>query len=102
MAKWADFVIARVKYNREHTAIAEVETRTDTGETIAADVRRVSRQDVVASILRGTTFVTAYVREGTWQKGEDVGLVTIHGERFIRTDSNAVRADNLGNLPEYV
>lgn len=102
MAKWADFVIAKVKYNRDHTQIVEVETRSDTGESISNDARRVSRPDVVAAILRGTTFVTAYMRDGKWQKGEDVRVVTIHGERFIRTDSNSGRADNLGNLPEYV
>lgn len=65
------------------------------------EVRRMSRQDVVLSILRGTTFVTAYLRDGRWHKGEDVRVVTINGERYIRTDNNSVKADNLGNLPEY-
>jgi hypothetical protein len=101
MAKWADFVVTKVKYNRDHTQIVEVEVRTDTGESIANDPRRTVRQEVVSAILRGTTFVTAYLRDGKWQKGEDVRVVTIHGERFIRTDSNSVKADNLGALPEY-
>jgi hypothetical protein len=101
MAKWADFVITKVKYNRDHTQIVEVEVRTDTGESISNDPRRMARQDVVLAILQGTTFVTAYLREGKWQKGEDVRGVTIHGERFIRTDNNSVKADNLGSLPEY-
>jgi hypothetical protein len=71
------------------------------GDSIG-EPRRVSRQEVVNAISSGTTFVTAYLRESKWQKGEDVRIVTIHGERFIRTDSNSVRADNLGSLPEYV
>lgn len=66
MATWADFVIAKVKYNRDHTQIVEVEIRTDTGESITNDPRRIVRQDVVSAILRGTTFVTAYFREGKW------------------------------------
>jgi hypothetical protein len=65
-------------------------------------VQKVSRQDVVLAIQRGTTFVTAFVRDGKLQRGEDVRIVTINGERYIRTDNNSVRADNLGNLPEYV
>lgn len=100
MAQWSDFVVAKVKYNREHSAIVECEVRPDTGEAIG-EPRRVSRQDIVNAIVKGTTFVTAYVRNAMWQKGEDVRTVTIHGERFVRTDSNSVRADNLGNLPEY-
>lgn len=101
MAKWADFVITRVKYNRDHTQIIEVEVRTDTGESISSDTRRMARPEVVSAILRGTTFVTAYYRDSKWHKGEDVRVVTIHGARFIRTDNNSTKADNLGSLPEY-
>jgi hypothetical protein len=100
MAKWADFLIVRVKCNREHTHIVEVEVVPDLGDSTGT-ARKMSRQDVVLSILRGTTFVTAYLRDSKWQKGEDVRVVTINGERYIRTDNNSVRADNLGNLPEY-
>jgi hypothetical protein len=63
--------------------------------------QRVARQDVVSAILRGTTFVTAYLRDGKWKKGEDVRVVTVHGVRLIRTDNNSTKADNLGALPEY-
>lgn len=101
MEKWADFVTTRVKYNRDHTQIVEVEVRRDMGDSISSEPRRVFRQDVVSAIRQGTTFVTSYLRDGRWQKGEDVRIVPIQGERFIRTDSNSVRADNLGALPEY-
>jgi hypothetical protein len=100
MAKWADFAITKVKYNREHTHIDEAEVRSDNGDSIS-DPGYWSRQDIVSAILRGTTFVTAYWRDGKWQKGEDVRIVTIHGERFIRTDNNSTKSDNLGSLPEY-
>jgi Protein of unknown function (DUF3892) len=101
MEKWADFLTTKVKYNRDHTQIVEVEVRGDLGDSISSETRRILRQDVVSAIGRGTTFVTSYLRDGKWQKGEDVDVVTIHGERFIRTDSNSIRADNLGALPEY-
>jgi hypothetical protein len=101
MAKWADFVITKVKYDEDETQIAEVESRADTGDAIGSDASRVARQVVVAAIARGTTYATALLRDGKWHKGEDVRVVTIHGERFLRTDNNATKADNLGSLPRY-
>jgi hypothetical protein len=47
------------------------------------------------------TFVTVYSRDGQLTKGEGVGVVTIHNQKYIRTDRNATKADNLGSLPEY-
>lgn len=101
MAKWADFGVFRVKYGRERSAIAEVEVRPDQGESFGS-TQKLTRAEVVASIERGRTFVTVYLRDGKNTKGEDVRVVTIQGQKYIRTDSNAVRADNLGALPEYV
>jgi hypothetical protein len=33
--------------------------------------------------------------------GEDVRGVVIDGESFLRTDANKIKADNLGELPEF-
>ena len=101
MEKWADYGVSRVKYNRDHTAIIEVEVQEDLGDNFGTR-QKVARTDVVASIDRGYSFVTLYSRDGQLTKGEDVGVVTVHRERFLRTDRNAVKSDNLGSLPEYV
>lgn len=101
MPKWADFVIIKVKYNRDRTQLEEVETRVDTGDALSSDPGWMTRQQVVEA-LPEVTFVTAYPKDGKWTRGEDVRVVTIRGEHFLRTDSNAVKADNLGELPEYV
>ena len=37
---------------------------------------------------------------GKGTRGANVHIVTISNERFIRTDNNRVRADNLGKLSE--
>jgi hypothetical protein len=102
MSKWADFVITKVKYNIDHSHIVGAEIRADTGEAISSDYRRVLRQEVISLMLGGRSFVTAYMQDGKWRKGEDVRVVTIHGESFIRTDENSTKKDNLGSLPEYV
>lgn len=101
MEKWADFVVTGVRYNATRSRIDAVEIRTDTGESIAGDPRLVRRQDVVSALTRGTTFVTSYLADGKWKKGEDVRAVPMRHERFLRTDNNAIEADNLGNLPEF-
>lgn len=101
MAKWADFGIFRVKYNRDRTAIVEVEARSDLAETFG-DPQRVPRAGVVAAIEMGRTFVTIYSRDRKLTKGEDVRVVTVLGQKYIRTDNNSTTADNLGSLPEYL
>ncbi|KFA90678.1 DUF3892 domain-containing protein, partial [Archangium violaceum] len=95
MPKWADYGVFRVKYNRDHTAIVEVEVRPDLGEKFG-DPQKASRQEVVSAIDRRVTFVTVYSRDGQSRKGEDVRTVTIQGEKYLRTDNNSTRADNLG------
>ncbi len=41
---------------------------------------------------------TKYLRNGVWCVGEDVRVVD---NRYLRTDSNNIKADNLGNLPRF-
>ena len=100
MSKWADYCITAVRYHEPRTAILEVEIRPDTGTQLGA-TQRVSRAAVVNAIRTGTTFVTAYMRNGQWFRGEDVRIFQIHGEEYLRTDRDYTRADNLGSLPQY-
>lgn len=99
--KWADFCITRVKYGRDRTSIVEVEVKQDLGDSLGAP-QKFSRQVVVDAIrLRETTFVTAPIKDGKHVRGADVDVVEIHGGLFLRTDGNAIKSDNLGQLPEY-
>jgi molybdopterin biosynthesis enzyme len=100
MATWADYGISKVKYNDERTHIVKVEVREDKGETIGSPTEWY-RSQVVAAIERGTSFVTILFRDGKWQKGQDVHIVTVNSVKYIRTDQNQRAADNLENLPEF-
>ncbi|NLI90727.1 MAG: DUF3892 domain-containing protein [Peptococcaceae bacterium] len=45
---------------------------------------------------------TKYKSNNTWHEGEDVRVVNgDSGYKYLRTDSNNIKKDNLGNLPEY-
>lgn len=41
---------------------------------------------------------TKYRRYGYWYDGEEIHVVD---DRYLRTDKNYIKADNLENLPEY-
>lgn len=41
---------------------------------------------------------TKYYRYGSWHVGEDVRVVD---NAYLRTDANNIKADNLGELPEF-
>jgi Protein of unknown function (DUF3892) len=99
--KWADFCVTRVKYGRDRTAIVEIEAKPDHGDSLGAS-QRFSRQSVVEAIrFWRTTFATAPVKDGKYVRGADVNVVEVRDEYFLRTDQNAIRSDNLGQLPEY-
>jgi hypothetical protein len=100
MAKWADYGISAVQYNREHTHIVKVRLQPDNGDSMGA-VTEWSRSQVVTSLEAGRSFVTILQNGGQWKRGEDVRTVTINGSKYIRTDSNSRAADNLGSLPEF-
>lgn len=97
--KWADYVITAVRYTPNGSHISDLEVRVDNGETINAGTEW-TRQQVIQAIDNRYTFVTAILRDGSWRRGADVHAVTIGRERFLRTDRNQLRADNLGELPE--
>ena len=101
MEKWADYAVTGVKHEHRHGhgAIIELEIRADNGKSLASP-ERVTRLSVVNAILRGVTFVTSYRRGDKWERGADVRVIEIHGEHFLRTDRDRIRADNLGELPE--
>ncbi len=100
MKKWADFGILRIRYGKDRSEIVEVEARPDQGKLFGA-VERVTRAAVVDAIRWGSTFVTIHPRYGMLARGEQVRLVNVHDEKFLRTDDRAIRGDSLRALPEY-
>lgn len=70
------------------------------GTTVLAEdsTKEYTKQAVIDFINDGNAVKTKYVRNGRWVVGEDVHVVD---NRYIRTDSNYIKADNLENLPEY-
>lgn len=98
--KWADYLISAVRYNTAGTHIEELRVHKDKGDSVGAAATE-KRSTVVSQLEAGYTFVTITEGEGKWKRGAKVGLVTVNGTKYIRTDADATEKDNLGNLPRF-
>ena len=103
MNKWADYLICKVRYNKEQTHIISVKYRTENNGIISSTDLEFSRQDVIQHIKDGKIFVTMYQKtpDSGWSKGKEVIIIKIDGTEYIKTDRNNTKRDNLENLPEY-
>lgn len=98
--KWADLCITAVRYDPRHQHIDRVRARPDLGEQLGTQ-EEFTRAQVVEAIANGLNVITAYSKDGKWQRGAPVEVVVIDGVKYLRTDANRVKADNLGELPEF-
>lgn len=101
--KWADYLISAVRYNSVETHIDRVRCHVDYGESVGSAVDA-SRQGVVVALDVGTTFATVYRDPSDptkWIRGAEVRAITVDGTKYIRTDADNSKRDNLGDLPRY-
>jgi len=101
MAKWADFGISAVRYSTDETHIDKVKVHEDKDTTMGPGVEK-TRKQVIAGMKLGQTYVT--ILKGSdekWKRGQDIHIIVVDGEEFIRTDANQKKSDNLENLPEF-
>ena len=70
------------------------------GTTVLTEdsTKEYTKQAVIDFINDGNAVKTKCRKNYSWVVGEDVHVVD---NRYIRTDSNYIKADNLENLPEY-
>ncbi|HTQ05321.1 MAG TPA: DUF3892 domain-containing protein [Polyangiaceae bacterium] len=99
MAKWADCVITRVRFNAARTHIDELEVHDDL-DTSLGPARTESRFTVIAN-LRYKTYITAPPSGESVRKGALVYTITISGNVYLKTYADGTTRDNLDNLPEF-
>lgn len=100
MAKWADYLVSAVRYDGNKERIEQVKVHEDKGDSVGT-VKVWTRAQVVSAIGQGMTCCTILQSGDQWRRGEDIHVVVVGGEKFIRTDANSVKRDNLGELPEF-
>ena len=100
-AKLVDYLISAVRYDETHSHIEFLRTHEDQGDTVGS-MFNLARVQVRDRLRIGQTFMTIYAGAGgNWTRGARVEPVVIDGVTYIRTDPDAVEADNLGDLPHY-
>lgn len=100
MQKWADYLVSAVKTNPNQPRIESLEVHSDFGNMVC-QTEILSRADIIASIKKGITYSTVFrTAMGKWRKGEDVRLVTLNGEDYLRTDTKSEAQDQFDNVPE--
>jgi hypothetical protein len=100
-SKWADYVITAVRFNASGSHIEQLQVREDTGETITEPTTK-TRATVVSQIEAGNSYCTATKgSDGKWHYGAAVKVVTIDGEKFMKTKADTSKQDNLDNLPTF-
>lgn len=102
MPERIDWYITRVRYNREHTHIDTVVARQNLGTTLGPD-QYFARSEVVRRIedLRQVIYTAPPDNKGGLMLGAKVEVVVIDWEKFLKTDPNRIKRDNLENLPEF-
>ena len=102
MDKWADYLVSGVRTNPNQTRIDSVEVHSDFGCVVCENIV-LSRTDLIANIKKGCTYATVFKTAiGKWRKGQEVHLVNVNGEEFLRTDSkNTTASDNFDDVPEF-
>ncbi|MGB9693625.1 MAG: hypothetical protein ACPLYF_02155, partial [Fervidobacterium sp.] len=86
MAKWADFLISAVRYDANKAHIEKVRVHEDLGEQVGP-AKESSRIDVLNNIKSGFSYVTILkTQNGKWQKGQEVHIIKVGNDEFIRTD----------------
>ena len=99
--RWADFLISAVRYTADRNRISKARVHEDLGTTVGHPFEE-SRSDVIKKLEAGKTYCTIIQStSGNWKKGQTVHVAVVDGDKFIRTDRNSVKQDNLGELPEF-
>lgn len=101
MQKWADYLISSIKTQPESPMVEKLMVHSDFGNMVRETVIS-SRSEVIANIKRGVTYTTVFkTAMGKWRKGDDVHLVNVAGQEYLRTDRELVVKDQFNEVPEF-
>jgi len=102
MAKWADYLVSKVRYNEEHQHIDQIKVHEDDGSENVTASTIWNRNDLILKIKKGNKAVTIYKDEnGSYKKGDTIEVVSIENHEYIKTVGDKIKKDNLGELPEF-
>ncbi|RNJ76489.1 MAG: hypothetical protein EB830_04000 [Nitrosopumilus sp. H13] len=98
MDTWADYLISAVSYDKNRLIRAAI--RHADAEHGIADGEAVGRMTISSDIKKGLQYCTMHSGKDTWRCGSKILSFSIGGKPYLRVDSNRVKMDNLGDIPE--
>jgi hypothetical protein len=100
MGRWADWLVDGVRYDATRTFIQAVRAARDRP---ACDFKFVdkTRAELLAMLSGGETVATVFENDMTrrLERGEDVRVLTVNGDLYLRIDRAELPRDDLGDLP---
>jgi hypothetical protein len=99
--KWADYLISEVRFNDEKTHIDKVMSHTENDDNKVSTGAEMERTKVISLLGDDYTFATIIKADKGWKFGAKVRVVIVDGTKYIRTDADKIKADNLDSLPTF-
>ncbi|OFI07465.1 hypothetical protein CLOACE_02940 [Clostridium acetireducens DSM 10703] len=97
----AEYGIYEVHYDDDHAKIEEVHAYKITDNSTDGK-HTFSRDEVISKIEANNKVITLIKKDnGNWERGSEVIVYEVDNEKFIKTERNSKKEDNLGELPEY-
>lgn len=91
-----DYCIIAVHYQKEKEGTYLESVKIDE----PAEIR--TRERVILDIAGEKKNVkTAIQKDGKWVEGAEVRVIIVNSEKFLRTEENESRVDDLGELPRF-
>lgn len=101
MTKSADYGISHKRFKSGTKQIWQLLVHEFSGESCREGTTW-TRQNVITAIeVHKKTFVTIRKRDGKWVRGAHVNVIKIENVKYLRTDSNNTKKDNLDELPDF-
>jgi hypothetical protein len=101
MAKWADYLVSKVKYSNKPKRVISFKVHKFTGDSVGKE-EVWTRSKVIEFMDKNETFYTIFKNpNGRMDKGPQVKKVIINNADYLRTDDNKTEEDDLGKLPLF-
>jgi hypothetical protein len=107
MAKWADYLISAVRFERDihgnKLHISHLKLHVDSEADSLGGGTSYKREEVVTliDVLNKKIMTITKSKEGKWNPGARVFVVEIKRVKYLKTVSDNTEKDNLDNLPEF-
>jgi len=97
-----EYAIIGVRNRKEknEVQIDQIQVRENMGG-IFGEPKFFLREQIFSEIEKGSSFATAFLKEGKLDKGKYPNIIIIDGIKFFRTDKERIKEDYLEGIPEF-